>query len=154
MKQVVFDLLNGVMHAFDETSLGGENLKVLYELAFFCMHDNEAVSERVWRLCQLADRDNVTILFSYALETFPVSFVVALTFFALVAKASPSMCKQTFAHLTCMEQFCEYVECLRLDDYVAAANGADAGGVRLIRNRKVFGALFFAAFLTKKHVCK
>lgn len=135
MKQIVFDLLNSVLHSFDENSLGADSLKLLYELTFFCMHNCELVCERFWSMCQQADRANATILLSYAMETFPVSFVLTLTFFSLVAKTGgPVMCKQAFEYLTRLDQFCEYFECLGSDEYVVSGEA-----VRLIRNRRVFG---------------
>lgn len=134
-KQIVYELLNSVLHSFDENSLG-DCLKLLYELTFFCMHNSEVVCERFWSLCQQPDRDNLTILLSYAMETFPISFVLTLTFFSLVCKTSPVMCKQTFEYLSRMDQFCEYFECLNMDEYVV--NGE---AVRLIKNRRIFGMI-------------
>ena len=112
----------------------GDGMKLLFELCFFCMHDNEVVCERFWSLCQLPDRDNLTLLMSYAMETFPVSFVLTLTFFSLVCRTSPEMCKQAFEYLSRMDQYCEFFQCLNVDEYVT--NG-DA--IRLIKNRKIFG---------------
>lgn len=132
-KQIIFELINSVLHSFDDNSLG-DSLKLLYELCFFCMLDNEIVCERFWSLCQQADRDNVTILLSYAIETFPISFLLTLTFFSLVCKTSPSMCKQAFEYLSRMDQFCEFFQCLNTDEYVT--NGES---IRLIKNRKILG---------------
>lgn len=139
MKQVIFDLLNSILHSFDENSLGGgESLKMLYELTFFCMHANDMVCERFWSLCAQPDRDNATILLSYAMETFPLSFVLTLTFFSLVARTNAHMCKQALEYLARMDQFCEYFDALDMDEYV---NNGES--VRLIRNRRVFGLWTF-----------
>lgn len=132
LKQIIYELLNSVLHSFDENSMG-ENLKTLYELCFFCMHKNEIICEHFWRLCQLPDRDNLTLLISYSLETFPISFGLTLTFFSQIASTSPELCKQTFEHLTRMDQFCEYFENISPDEYVSSVDS-----IRLVKNRKLF----------------
>lgn len=132
IKQVVYELLNGLFKSFDENSLG-DNFKALYEITFYCMHQNEAICEHMWKLCNQPDRDNITILINYALETFPISFDLSMTFFSLIAKTSRELCRQVFEYMSRMDQYCEYLENLNPDDYI---QGGDQ--VQLTRTRRIF----------------
>ncbi len=131
LKEILFGLLNSVLQSFDESSMN--HLKNIFELCFFCMHKNEFLCEEFWKMCQQPDRDNITILMSHALETFPISFGLTLTFFSLIASTSPDLCKQTVEFLCNMNQFCEYFDSLNSDEYTS--NGEQ---IRLVKQRKLF----------------
>ena len=133
LKQVIFSLISVVLHSFDENSMS-QNLKTLFELCFFCMHDNEYLCEEFWDICKQPDRGNVTILLSYAIETFPISFGLTLTFFSLIAKTNADLCQQVIGHLTHMDQFCEYFENFNSDEYASSGDT-----VKLLKSRKLFG---------------
>ncbi|CAF0748679.1 unnamed protein product [Brachionus calyciflorus] len=138
VKQTIYEVLNSVLHSFDENSLG-DNLKFIYELTFFCMHKNHVVCEHFWRLCKLPDRDNLTILIFYSLETFPISFSLSLTFFSLIAKTSPELCKQVFEYLSQMDQFCEYLENLSPNEYISSGEE-----IQLTKPRRLFDTIQLA----------
>ena len=138
IKQVIYQLVNVVLHSFDDNSFG-RDLKMLYELCFFCMEANEINCDRFWKACQSSDRDNITILLSYSLETFPINFGTTLTFFSLVARTNLEFCKKVIDYLSQMNQFCEYFN-LMPDEY--ASNGEQ---IRLKRKRPLFGKNFDCA---------
>ena len=112
--QVIYDLLNVVLHLFDENSLG-ENLRALFDICFFCMQKNKKIAEHFWSACKQPDRENLTILMSHAIETFPVNLELTFTFFSLIAKTKPEFCKQVVDYLTRMDQYCENFEDLDIN---------------------------------------
>jgi hypothetical protein len=111
-----------------------DNLKTLFELCFFCMHNHSLLCEQFWSMCKQPDRDNITILISYAFETFPVSFGLTLTFFSLITKTNADLCQQCIGHLAHMNQFCEFFDNLSPEEYVS--NGET---VKMLTSRKLFG---------------
>jgi hypothetical protein len=133
LKLVVYDLINCVLHSFDENSLNGENLRILFDLCYFCMDKNELISQKFWNTCQSIDRDNITLLMSHSIDTFPISFRHCLTFFSLIAKTNSQLCKQIFEYLNNIDQYCEYLDNLNLDEYVTSGDS-----VRLVKNRQLF----------------
>jgi hemoglobin-like flavoprotein len=134
IKQIVYHLLTSVLHSFDESSAIGDQLKIVFELCFFCLNKNEVLCEVFWRTCNLEDRDNLTILMSHAIETFPISFRTTLTFMSLLARTSPKLCKDIIEYLTHMGQYCENYNDISQDEYVG--NGEF---IRLTRRRRLFG---------------
>lgn len=126
--------MSSVLHSFDESSMS-QHLKALYELTFFCMNDNEQLCREFWTTCQRAERDNLTILMSYAMDTFPISFGLSLTFFSLLAQVDAPTCQQIMDHLSHMDQFCEYFDNLMPQDY--ESNGDN---VKLLVDKKLFDA--------------
>lgn len=130
--QVIYDLLNVVLHLFDENSLG-ENLRALFDICFFCMQKNKKIAEHFWSACKQPDRENLTILMSHAIETFPVNLELTFTFFSLIAKTKPEFCKQVVDYLTRMDQYCENFEDLDINEYIS--NGET---LKLVRSRKLF----------------
>ena len=135
MKQNIFYLLNSVLHSFDENSMS-QNLKTIFELCFFCMHKHQLLGEEFWRMCKQPDRGNITILMSYAIETFPISFGLTLTFFSLIAQSSVDLCQQSLEYLSRMDQFCEYFENFAEDEYASSSSGES---IKLLKARKLFG---------------
>jgi hypothetical protein len=133
LKVIIYDLINCVLHSFDENSLNGENLRILFDLCYFCMDKNDYTSQKFWNACQSIDRDNITLLMGHSIDTFPISFRHCLTFFSLIAKTSPQLCKQIFEYLNNMDQYCEYLDNLNLDEYVTSGDS-----VRLVKNRELF----------------
>lgn len=134
--QVIYDLINSVLHLFDENSLG-DNIKALFDICFFCMQKNKSICENYWMLCKQPDRDNLTILMSHSIETFPINLGLTFTFFSLISKISPDLCKQINDYLTHMDQFCEYFEDLDPNEY-----NSNGDAVKLIRSRKLFDSYF------------
>lgn len=135
IKHVVYELLNALFRSFDENSLG-ENFRSLYEITFYCMNKNEVICEHFWKLCNQPDRDNITILIYYAMETFPISFDLTLTFFSLIAKTNTELSKQIFEYLGRMDQYCEYLENLSPNDFVTSGEQ-----VQLVNSRKIFDCI-------------
>ncbi len=121
------------MHSFDENSLNGENLRILFDLCYFCMDKNYVICQKFWNSCQSIDRDNITLLMSHSIDTFPISFRHCLTFFSLISKTNSQLCKQIFEYLNNMDQYCEYQDNLDLDEYVISGDS-----VNLVKNRKLF----------------
>lgn len=122
-----------MLNTFDENSIG-ENFKLLYELCFFCMDKHELICRHFWKLCQQPDRENLTILLFYSLETFPISFAPTLTFFTLLSKSSADLCRQVTDYVSHMDQYCEYFDNLNSDEFTI---GGDC--IRLVTNRRLFG---------------
>ena len=98
------------------------------------MTKNNAICEKFWTSCKSQDRENITILMSHAIETFPINFSMTLKFFSLMSKTSPDLCKQSVEYLTQMYQFCEYFEDIESDEFVL--NGES---IKLVKNRVLFG---------------
>jgi hypothetical protein len=132
MKQIVYFLLNSVLHSFDENSMH-EHLRIIFELCFVCMNDNKYICEDFWRLCNLVDRDNITVLMYYSIEAFPICFRLTLTFFSLIAKTNVDLCRQVIEYISNMDQFCEYLEDISPEEYVS--NG---DCIKLVKRRALF----------------
>ena len=132
VKQIVYDFLNSVLHSFDESSMG-DNLKTLFELCFFCMDKNELICENFWKACNLPDRENLTILMSHSIEKFPISLGLCFTFFSLISKTNPDLCKQTIDFLSNMDQYCEYLDNLNPDEFTSFDDS-----IKLLKNHKLF----------------
>lgn len=124
-----------MLHSFDDNAFA-QDLKLLYELCFFCMDKCETNCKKFWEACQSADRDNITILMAYSLETFPANFGTTLTFFSLIAKTNVDYCKRVTDYLSQMNQYCEYFDLLP-EDYVA--NGDT---IQLRTRRNLFGTFY------------
>lgn len=134
--KVIYDLVNSVLHLFDENSLG-DNLCILFDICFFCMQKNKRISSHFWTSCKQPDRGNLTILMSHALETFPINLGFTFSLFSLIARTGSDFCKEVVDYLTHMDQFCEYFEDLNPNEYIS--NG---DSVKLTRNRKLFDGYF------------
>lgn len=120
------------MNLFDENSLG-DNLRVLFDICFFCMQKNKQVCENFWTACKQPDRENLTILMSHAIETFPINLGFTFTFFSLISKSSAEFCKQIVDYLTHMDQYCEYLEDLDQHEYIS-----NSDAVKLTRGHILF----------------
>ncbi len=139
ISQTVYDLVNSVLSLFDEHSLG-DTLRILFDIAFFCMQQNRRVTEHFWTACKQPDRENLTILMSHALDTFPINLTFTFTFFSLIARSSPDLCKQVVDYLTHMDQYCEYLEDIDTNDYSTSSDS-----IKLIRPRKICDSFFLAS---------
>ncbi len=142
LKQILYSFLNMVLNTFDAERMSSENLKYLFELTFFCMNKNEFVCENFWKSCiqpnANATGGDLTVLMSHAIEKFPISFGLCLTFFSLISKTSVELCKQTIDFLTHqMDQYCEYLDTISADEFQLSSTNND-DSIRLVKNRKLF----------------
>ncbi len=145
LKQILFSFLNMVLDTFDVERMASENLKYLFELTFFCMNKNELVCENFWKSCTSQSSSgngesgaDLTVLMLYAVEKFPISFGLCLTFFSLISKTNPDLCQQTLEYLSRqMDQYCEYLDALNSDEFHIITTNTD-DSIRLVKNRLLF----------------
>ena len=143
LKQILYAFLNAVLNTFDVERMSADNLKYLYELTFFCMNKNEYVCENFWKSCiqpnVSATGADLTVLMLYAVEKFPISFGLCLTFFSLISKTNVELCKQTIDYLTQqMDQYCEYLETISAEEFQLSSSSSDEETIRLVKDRKLF----------------
>lgn len=138
IKTLVYDLISNILNVFDENSLN--NIELVYELNFHCLHEHESLSERFWSECKQEERDNITILFSNIVELFPLHMDKLLNYLSLIS-SNKNLCLQVVDYLcNNLTSYSEYFDenSFKQNDYqfLSSDNGCDR--IRLLRKRILF----------------